>query len=263
MKLRLSLVFICCAIGFSFAQITSRVMIDGRISAPLGDNVEGVVVYNLTTKKGTITDKAGDFRISVGINDKVEVIGMQYQKIVVLVDKGVLDNRRLNIFLNESVNLLDEVIVTPYDLLGNVTVDVKKINVSESGISEVAKLTSSRINDTDYDWTADELSELENKVFLEDRMIYGLNFVNLFKEVFQNKDQTGKKKVPADIDVKVRKMYDDEFFKTNLALEMSQINDFIFFAEDNGLDNTYLEEGNELNLIEFLVSQSKVYKDRK
>ncbi|WP_170837149.1 carboxypeptidase-like regulatory domain-containing protein [Aquimarina amphilecti] len=260
--MKLSLLFICFTISFSFAQITSRVMIDGRVSAPIGDDVEGVVVYNLTTKKGTITDDKGNFRISVGTNDKLEVIAMQYQKFVVLIDKGVLNNRRLNIFLNESVNLLEEVIVTPYDLLGNVSIDVKKIGVSESGIDEVAKLTTDRINDTDYDWTADELSELENKVFLEDRMIYGLNFVNLFKVVFKNKDN-GEDNVPADIDVKVRKMYNDEFFKTNLALEMDQINDFIFFAEENGLDKSYLEEGNELNLIEFLVSQSKVYKDRK
>ncbi|AXT58315.1 carboxypeptidase-like regulatory domain-containing protein [Aquimarina sp. MMG015] len=262
MKMKLSLLFICFTISFSFAQITSRVMIDGRVSAPIGDDVEGVVVYNLTTKKGTITDDKGNFRISVGTNDKIEVIAMQYQKFVVLIDKGVLNNRRLNIFLNESVNLLDEVIVTPYDLLGNVSIDVKKIDVSESGLDDVARLTSDRINDTDYDWTADELSELENKVFLEDRMIYGLNFVNLFKVVFKNKDNNDDK-TPADIDVKVRKMYNDEFFKTNLALEMDQINDFIFFAEENGLDKSYLEEGNELNLLEFLVSQSKVYKDRK
>ncbi|GAA0731632.1 hypothetical protein GCM10009430_44020 [Aquimarina litoralis] len=236
-------------------------MIDGRISAPIGDDVEGVVVYNLTSKKGTITDKDGNFKISAGINDKLEVIAMQYQKFVVWINKGVLDNRRLNIFLNESVNLLEEVIVKPYDLLGNVSLDLKKIDVTESGVDEVAQLTSSRINDTDFDWTPDELSELDNKVFLEDRMIYGLNFVNLFKEVFQNKVKKDSK-VADDIDVQVRKIYDNEFFKTNLALEMDQINDFIFFAEENGLNTNYLEEGNELNLIEFLVSQSKMYKSR-
>lgn len=262
MKIKLSLLLVCFSISFSFSQITPRVIIDGHISAPLGDDVEGIVVYNLTTKKGTITDKKGDFKISIRTNDKVEVMGMQYQKFVVLIDKGVVTNRKLNVFLNTSVNFLEEVVVTPYDLLGNVTVDVKKINISDSGIGEVAQLTSTRINDVDYDWTPDELTELENKVFLEDRMIYGLNFVNLFKVAFQDNDKNANKAI-ADIDQKVRKIYKDEFFKTNLALEMDQINDFIFFAEENGLDKTYLEEGNELNLIEFLVSQSKVYKDRK
>ncbi len=261
MKMKLSILFIWLSISFSVAQITSRVMIQGKINAPIGDDVEGVVIYNLTTKKGTITNNKGGFKIRVGANDKVEVIAMQYQKFVVLVDKGVVNTKKLNIFLSESVNLLEEVIVTPYDLLGNVSIDVKKIGTSESGINEVAELTSTRINDTDYNWTADELSELENKVFLEKGMINGLNFVNLFKVVFENKDKSSRRTL-ADIDVRVRKMYNDEFFKTNLALEMDQINDFIFFAEENGLNISYLEEGNELNLIEFLVSQSKVYKDR-
>ena len=262
MKIKLFLLLVCFSISFLFAQVAPRVMVDGHISVPSGDDVEGIIVYNLTTKKGTITDKKGDFKIDIKTNDKVQVKGMQYQKFVVLIDEGVIKNRTLNVFLNISVNFLEEVVVKPYDLLGNVSTDVKKINVSESGIGEVAKLTSARINDVDYDWTPDELSELENKVFLENRMINGLNFVNLFKVVFQDND-TKKNENLVDIDQKIRKIYKDEFFKTNLDLEMNQINDFIFFAEENGLTKTFLEEGNELNLIEFLVTQSKVYKERK
>jgi len=179
-----------------------------------------------------------------------------------LIDKGVVDSKRLNVFLNESINQLEEVIVTPYDLLGNVSVDVKKIGFSESGIGEVSKETSTRINDTDYDFRPDEVSTLENKVFLEDRMINGLNFVNLFKLVYNNKENSKNKKKPKDIDVKMRDMYNDDFFRNFLALEMDQINDFIFFAEDNGLDNAYFEIGKELDLLQFLVYQSKLYRQR-
>ncbi len=262
MKVKVSLFFMCFIVGVSFSQITSRVMVDGTISAPIGDDVEGIVVYNRSTGKGTITDTNGNFRISIGMSDRIEVVAMQYQKFAVLVDKGVISNRRLNVFLNESVNLLEEVVVTPYDISGNVSVDVKKINVSTGKIGEVSRLTASRINDTDYNWKPDSLSYLENNVFLEDRMIYGLNFANLFKAVFENKS-TSNSKIPLDIDVQVRKMYNDQFFKDNLALELDEINEFIYFAEDNGLDKTYLEDGSELNLIQFLISQSKLYKERK
>ncbi len=262
MKIKLSLVFICFFTTLSFAQITSRIIIEGKISAPIGDDVEGVVVYNRSTNKGTITNKDGVFRISAGVNDRIEVVAMQYQHFVVLIDKGVVDSKRLNIFLNESVNQLEEVVVTPYDLLGNVAVDVKKIGYSQSGIAEVAKQTSVKINDTDYDFRPDELTVPENKVFLEDRMINGLNFVNLFKLVYDQTEKSKKKKQSIDIDVKVRNMYNDQFFKDYLALDMDQINDFIFFAEDNGLNNTYFETGKELDLLQFLVYQSKLYKQR-
>ncbi len=262
MKVKLSIIFFCFALSISTAQITSRVMVDGKVSAPIGDDVEGVVIYNRSTNKGTITNKDGLFKISAGINDRIEVVAMQYQHFIILVDKGVVDSKKLNIFLNESINQLEEVVVTPYDLNGNVTVDVKKIGFSESGISSVAKETSVRINDTDYDFRPDELSTLENKVFLEDRMINGLNFVNLFKLVYDNKRKSKKKEKPLDIDVKVRDVYNDEFFKDYLALEIHQINDFIFFAENNGLNNAYFETGKELDLLQFLAYQSKLYLQR-
>ncbi|MDY8138632.1 carboxypeptidase-like regulatory domain-containing protein [Aquimarina sp. 2201CG5-10] len=262
MKLKLSLVFMFCVIGLSFAQITSRIVINGKISAPIGDDVEGVVVYNRSTNKGTITNDKGIFKISAGIDDRIEVVAMQFQKFVIVVDKGVLDSKSLNIFLNESVNLLDEVIVTPYDLLGNVSVDVKRIGVTPGGISQVANQTAARINDADYDFRPDELSSLENNAFLEDRMINGLNFVNLFKLVYNNKGKSKRNKKVKDIDVKVRNMYNDKFFKDYLALEMDQINDFIFFAEDNGLNNAYFETGKELDLLQFLFFQSKLYRQQ-
>ncbi len=263
MKVKLSIFFVCFIISVSKAQITtSRVMIEGKISAPIGDDVEGVVIYNRSSNKGTISTKNGEFRINAGINDRIEVVAMQYQHFLILVDKGVVDNRKLNVFLNESINQLEEVVVTPYDLLGNVSVDVKKIGFVQSGIGRVADETSSRINDIDYDFTQDQQSTLENKVFLEDGMINGLNFVNLFKLVYSNKEKSKKKKEPSDIDVKVRDMYNDDFFKDFLALEMNQINDFIFFAEDNGLNNRYFESGKELDLLQFLVHQSKIYRQR-
>lgn len=264
MKVKLSVLFVCFIISFSKAQITtSRVMIEGKISVPIGDDVEGVVIYNRSSNKGTISAKNGGFKIKAGINDRIEVVAMQYQHFVILVDKGVVDNRKLNIFLNESVNQLEEVMVTPYDLLGNISVDIKKIGLTKSGIGQVAEETSSRINDIDYDFTQDQQSTLENKVFIEDGMINGLNFVNLFKLVYNNKEKSKKKKVRSDIDVKVREMYNNEFFQDFLALEMDQINDFIFFAEDNGLSNRYFESGKELDLLQFLVYQSKIYRERR
>lgn len=260
MKIKLSILFACLIFGISTAQITSRVMINGKISVPIGDNVEGLVIYNRSTNKGTITNEKGIFKISAGINDRIEVVAMQYQHFMILVDKGIVDSKRLNVFLNESINQLDEVVVTPYDLLGNVSVDIKKIGLTQSGIGDVAEETSSRINDADYSFTQDEISDVNSREFMEKGMINGLNFVNLFKLVYNTKNKTEKGKHPIDIDVKVRDMYNDQFFKDYLALELDQINDFIFFAEDNGLDARYFEAGKELDLLQFLAYQSKLYR---
>ncbi len=262
MRIILSLVFVWFTVSSTMAQITSRVMIEGKVSVPIGDDPEGVVVYNRSTSKGTISNKNGAFKISAGINDRIEVVAMQYQHFIVLVDKGAFDSKKLHIFLRESVNQLEEVVVTPYDLLGNVSVDVKKIGYSQSGIAEVSKQTSGRINDADYNFKPDNLTNVENKLSEDTRLINGLNFVNLFKLVYNRKGKVKKKQKEADIDVRVRDMYNDQFFKDYLALEINQINDFLFFAEDNGLNNTFFETGKELDLLQFLVFQSKLYHQR-
>ena len=101
---------------------------------------------------------------------------------------------------------------------------------------------------------------MKNTVFLEDRMINGLNFVNLFKLAFNKRNDEAD--LQKDLDVKMRKVYDDDFFRNVLLLQKDQINDFIFYAEDKGLDETYFKEGKELDLLEFLVYQSKQYREK-
>jgi len=258
MKMKLLFLFSCLISSVSIAQINSRVLVNGKISAPLGDSVEGVVVFNRSTDQGTITNEKGEFKIKAGINDRIEMVAMQYQHFIIKIDKGVVANRRIHVFLNESVNQLDEVVVTPYDLMGNVTVDVKKIDVVPSGIGEdLASETDAIVNDVVFDFTQDNQSFLENKVILEDRMINGLNFVNLFKLAFESTKEPQQKS--ADVDVRIRNVYSDEFFQNYLQLELNQIDEFIFFAQDNGLDMAYFQSGKELDLLQFLVVQSQLY----
>lgn len=67
----------------------------------------------------------------------------------------------------------------------------------------------------------------------------------------------------SDVDLKVRAMYNDEFFQQNLGIELQNINEFIYFADDNGLEEEMLKTGNELDLVQFLVEQSKRYKKQR
>ncbi len=263
MKIKLIALLTCFALTTAVGQITSRVNIIGKISAPIGDDVEGVVVYNRSSNKGTITDKNGVFKIKAGIGDKLEAVAMQYQNVVIFIDKNVMNNKRLHIFLNESINQLEEVVVTPYDLSGNVKTDIKKVSYVRSGVGNVLEDTSSIINDSDYDFFPDELSSVTNNSIKENRLINGLNFANLFRLVYEIQGKPEKQTHTQDIDSKIRDMYNDQFFKDYLTLEIEEINDFIVFAENNGLDFDYLKSGKELDLLQFLAYQSKRYKSQK
>lgn len=245
----------------TFAQVISRVQIEGEVSAPIGDDVEGIVVINQTTKRGTITNKKGRFKITVGLNDRIEIAAMQFQRFTVIVNQGVINNKRLNVFLEESVKILDEVVVSPYELSGNVNVDVARIGVNKN---DIPLLKSSKTNEYEYEWRPDTQTVPENDLIYMRGIQNGLNFVNLFRLAFKKvKKSNTKNNVDQGLDQKVRALYNDQFFKDNLAIEIDQINDFIFFAEENGLDSEYFEEGRELDLIQLLVSKSELYKKQK
>jgi hypothetical protein len=45
-----------------------------------------------------------------------------------------------------------------------------------------------------------------------------------------------------------------------MDIDEDNINDFIFYAEENGLKEEMFKRGNELGLIQFLLDKSKAYK---
>ncbi|MGM1055145.1 MAG: hypothetical protein ACQEWG_04580 [Bacteroidota bacterium] len=260
---------IILAIIFGFvAQAQERISVSGSIQVPVGDEPEGIIVYNLNTEAFTFTNPEGEFSIAVKLNDSLRVSAAQFQEFIVIIDGGVIQSGELNIYLNEIINLLPEVVVTPYDLSGNVRVDAARLPVVE--LPE--NYTASQVQNTYFpsETGPSYLTPPKNNALAmsQTRLVNGINFVNIFKELLiaSKKDEIRdpySEGPNADIDTEIRQMYDDEFFQENLNIELKYINDFIYFADDSGLKEEMLQKGNELDLIEFLVEQSKKYKKQR
>ena len=93
-------------------------------------------------------------------------------------------------------------------------------------------------------------------------MVNGLNLINVFKLVTgkYGKEKDNYREIPyAQLDDEIKEMYSNDFFKETLDLQANQVNDFIFFAVDNGLNGRMLTEENELDIIQFLVEQRRAY----
>jgi len=247
------------------AQTGERIIISGTIEVPFGDNLQGISIFNLNSNRLTVTDSLGKFNIAVAINDSLRVSTLEFQEFIVIVDQGIINTKNLNIFVSEAVSRLPEVVVTPYDLSGNINVDLNRLKVVELPTN----LTAAEVQKRDlYPETGPDLRSPPYNTALamsKTRMVNGLNFVNIFKEfLIAKKTEDVKnpfsKSVNPEIDDYIRKIYEDDFFRENLNIEKEYISDFIFYANDNGLSEQMLQGGNELDLIEFLVEQSKKYK---
>ncbi|HET8753285.1 MAG TPA: hypothetical protein VFM59_02910, partial [Salinimicrobium sp.] len=218
------------------------------------DDAEGITVYNKTTNRGTISTEEGDFMLAVALGDTIAFSAVQFQDFSVVIDQGVIDSGQLNVVINEAVNQLAEVVVRPYDLSGNVAVDVNRIAVAPTNLPA---MSAAEINEAERQFLPDRLTVPENSVMGNRFMEHGLNFANIFRAIFASRDQSEFDTIA--VEEQILLLYDDEFFRENLDVEKENINDFISFAEENGLSEEMLKEGNQLDLIEFLIAQSKSY----
>lgn len=254
-----SLLLICLfAVTQIFAQTTERVEIAGKINVPVNAEAAGITVYNLTSQKGTVTDDEGAFTINAALNDRLSMSAVQYQPFIVIIDEGVIATRRLNVSVREAINELEKVIVRPYDLSGNVRVDIQRVEEPFFPDLEETKLQNPAPN-----YPIDRTTEVENIAINDPYMENGIQFVNIFKAIFlNNKEKSNAPQPRKDIEVQIRNMYKDEFFKEYIAIDKDRIDEFIFYAKNNGLSYQLLEKGNELDLIEFLIEEGKNFKQQ-
>lgn len=90
-------------------------------------DVEGVYVINKTLKESTITNKEGYFSIETSINDTLVFSAVQFELKSVIVISEMYDQESVLIRLDVKINKLDEIVVRPYNLSGNLSSDLKGI----------------------------------------------------------------------------------------------------------------------------------------
>ncbi|WP_272986735.1 hypothetical protein [Leeuwenhoekiella blandensis] len=233
----------------AFAQNIARVMIDGQIIVPAGDDVAGIVIYNKTSERGTITSEEGTFDIAVARNDEVVIQSVQFAPITAIIDQGIINSRQMNVTLRETVNELDEIIVRPNELTGDIVADVNRVRTIDPVPFDGSDI---RMEDTQYD----RYSAAENVAIDDQRWRYGLNFVNIFKAVFKKSDDGT---VQETAEEELAEMYSNTFFQNNLDIKKENIGLYMDYVAANGLTKEMLEQGNELALIQFLLEKRDAF----
>ncbi|MCG2418169.1 carboxypeptidase-like regulatory domain-containing protein [Aequorivita sp. F47161] len=268
-KKLLLLLFI--AVSFTmFAQDIDRTKVAGKIHVPQGEDAEGISVYNISAQKGTITNPDGSFEIELAENDRVQILALQYQSFTVIIDKGIIERKTMNIFLNPAVNQLEEVVVRPYDLSGNINVDVKKIptyNVTKDWDLSYKNL------EYGYTFVPDDKTAISGNAAEEalhgNALTNGANVLALLGGVANLLFPKGNKISPVEkqddintVSNNIQQRFSRDFIEANFGIPDEKAVDFLFFAQENGLDKTLLKPENEMQLMEFLFKKSEEYKKR-
>ncbi|MEO1486902.1 MAG: carboxypeptidase-like regulatory domain-containing protein [Bacteroidota bacterium] len=260
--MRYSLIFMV----FCFLQTGSVLgqdskLLQGKVVAK-GKDVVGVAVQNTSAETGTITTTDGSFSIRVQQNDTLVFSAVQFTQKSFVVTKEIFAAEFIQVSLEEFVNALDEVVVRPYNLSGNLDTDLGGLTLSKDVTAEALQLPNAEVK---------ILSQSENKLNDADngKFVYivpmgiGINVNKLLNRISgrtkQMKDRIALDQSYAAIQ-KVEEKYMDSVFVYQLKIPKEKLFDFFHYCQMNETFEAVQGNPNELVMWEFLVVQSKSYR---
>lgn len=261
MKSKLLLFLCLSATVLTFSQDIKRIEISGKIVVN-SEDLENVTIYNVSSNKGSLTDEKGKFKIEVALNDIIEVRALQFQDFNFTIDKNIIDSRKATIFLVEKVNKLNEVVILPYDLTGNLFVDMESVRTFNPdldaiyfGIGDISA----------YEFPDDYKSDVENiaargpgndiRYQMNGAAIIGMLLKPLFKSSKEKKDKKQEEVINGH-STDLRDYYSTHFIVDNFKIPEDRVEEFIAYVESNGLDYSLLKKGKEMDFLEFLTTKS-------
>ena len=248
-------IFLLGIVQISVAQ--GKQEIAGKIQA---DSIEAPIhIINLTQEKGTVSDKAGSFRLEVNKNDLILISSVQFQRKEVKITSKILNEKILKIDLLPALTELEQVRV--HNLSGDLEEDIVDIKVIDMPVFSIAPPPMNYIPERGTPNSAFESTQVGRT------MKNGLNFKSIGGLITGNKNFGnigGKKKVnPKASQIEfvknVRSKFDDYFFDNHLKIDTEHIYNFLVYVFEKGIQESLLKDQNALQLAVYLENESKTY----
>lgn len=272
MKYKILLLFVLIITQISFSQGVERKVLRGKIVADSLE-VENLTVYNITSNIGAITDVDGKFSINARATDTLFIQGLSYDsKRYVLTDKDFW-LPVLEIKLHIKITELNEIIITPYTLTGNLNEDTNRIQVYGEGF---AKIDAKEVKyyDDDIRLGTPENTAMPNVFAPTGVNLLGIvvgiaNLVRIKGNPKNNSERVFEERRIRDIQSKsftehIYERFSHNFFIETLKIKNEDIPMYMSFAELNVYElSPLLKAENELKLIEYLINKSTEFKLQK
>ncbi len=272
MRNNILLFFILVITQIGFSQGIERKVLRGKIVADSLE-VENLTVYNITSNVGAITDVDGKFSINARATDTLFIQGLSYDsKRYILTDKDFW-LPVLEIKLHVKITELNEIIITPYTLTGNLNEDTKRIQVYGEGFAKIdAKVV--KYYDDDIRLGTPENTAMPNVFAPTGVNLLGIvvgiaNLVGIKGNPKSNSERVFEERRIRDLQSKsfsehMLERFSHNFFVETLKIKNEDIPLFMSFAELNVYElSPLLKAENELKLIEYLINKSEEFKLQK
>lgn len=254
-------ILLLCLIFFQFslAQLIPRSILRGQIVST-EVQIENVEVFNKNSNKGAITDAQGFYTLYAKPKDTLVFQSVQIKPVSIVLEESDFKLRVYKVELNMFINELNEVVITPKSLTGDLAKDAKNIKIYDMYESFDSKAV------TDQMYTDDAITSPQNVAMPNNGTItYGMNFVaigKLVKDAVFGKSKKKSEKIDyekASADL-LKEKFTYTFFTETLELKPEQIEDFLQFCEKDPEFKKLMAGKQEFYITEFLINKRKGFK---
>ena len=236
-------VVIFILLSFSFVAFSQekRVILRGKLMYR-NSNVIAANVINNSNQNNTITDTNGEFEILAGVGDEIIFSSVEFKIRTVKITEEIMKKNRLVVEVNERVNFLDEVVISPENT-------DKFLDLKEEEFKKV-------------DYIDDKSTAVENEIIRQNQLYRGINIVNvaklLAKVLRESKIEEEIKLTPSKA---LPLVFDKNFFVSDLGLKNFEIIGFLELMDKKQEIKSLLKKNKEFELIEYLFNESKKFKN--
>jgi len=236
-------VVIFILLSFSFVAFSQekRTILRGKLMYR-NSNVIAANVINNSNQNNTITDTNGEFEILAGVGDEIIFSSVEFKIRTVKITEEIMKKNRLVVEVNERVNFLDEIVISPENT-------EKFLDLKEEEFKKV-------------DYIDDKSTAIENEIIRQNQLYRGINIVNvaklLAKVLRESKIEEEFKLTPSKA---LPLVFDKNFFIRDLGLKNFEVITFLELMDKKQEIKNLLKKNKEFELIEYLFNESKKFKN--
>lgn len=237
------LLFLLLVSSQSFGQ-EHRVKISGEIKSD-SIYIDGAHIINLNSKKGTVSNHLGLFKINAKLYDTIQISEISYKTKTIIIDESYTNTGILIVNLEVKVNELDEVIINESQAINGI--NATSLNLPNAGKTPLNK------NERNLNYYSQESVPI---VILMALIGKSGGIDDIYNVVSGNRKKHRKLKKLTDQDKliefnqqavqKIRKHFKDDFFIKSLDLSKANIDLYIQFCLKKNIiqyfnDQRYIE----------------------
>lgn len=222
--------------------------------------VADVHVMNTSANRATITNESGNFAIQVTLGDTLLFSAVQFKRKSIVINVGILESKVVFVPLEEFVNELDEVVVRPFDLSGDLSKDMQQMDTGY-----VISATSLGLPNASVKPLIQSERQLQTATAGKFHPLMILNPpIDPLINAISGRTKMLKKRLARDKKEMrlqgLRGSVADSLFITQLKIPRERIDDFMYFCEADESFDSLIDTADSITIWEFLLNKSYAYR---